>query len=118
MYLAIICDSNVNKPIGVVGISKDQIGFLTNNDDLNNVLEYIVNKDDIFLSHYEIVNNNKILCLDKINIDHENYLIGINYILPYPWRIMGLTNVDNDEKFNDNIESFYNMLNNKEVIHE
>lgn len=118
MYLAIICDSTENQPLGVIGINKNQIGFLTHDEDLNKVLEYIINQDDIFLSHYEIVNNNKILCLDKINISNENYLIGINYILPYPWRIMGLTNMDDDGKFNENIENFYNILNDKGVEHE
>jgi len=93
MNLAIICDINSKIPLGVIGVDKDKkiVGYMTNNTDLENIIEIILDNKELELPIKETINDNLILRYDKIDYGHSFYLIAFNYHLPYPYKMLGVT---------------------------
>ncbi len=110
MQIAVICELLTNKPVGIVGKDNDNIGFISNSNELNEILDYIIDKNDIELTYNENLNNNNLLRVERFNINSENYFIGLNYILPDKWKILGLTKCEEDMPFNDSLKNIFNVL--------
>lgn len=96
MNLAIICNVISKKPIGVIGVDKDTktVGYITNNEELESVIEIILNNNTLELPVKETIKDNTILRYDNINCEHMYYLIAFNYHLPYPYKMLGVTYVE------------------------
>lgn len=98
MNLAIICNINSKEPLGIIGVDKlsKSVGYMTNNEELETVIEIILNNNKLELPIKEIIDNNEILRYEMIDYNHSYYLIAFNYHLPYPYRILNLSYIDND----------------------
>lgn len=110
MNLGIICDIISNKPTGVIGVDKETgtIGYITENKDLENVIEIILDSGKLDLPIREEINNNEILRHEKQTPKDSYYLIAFNYHLPYPWKILGIRYVEGD--IEQVIQESYNYL--------
>ena len=95
--LAIICDITDKSPVGVIcscPISGD-IAFSTEDKMLEEVLDIILD-NNVFLHVDEKINGNIMISEDIIQPADSYYLMAINYSLPYPWRILGVTSSEGD----------------------
>lgn len=98
MNIATIYNINSNEPIGIIGIDKktNDTGYITNDEELEQVINIILNNDKLELPVYELINKNEILRYDIIDYKHSHYLVAFNYYLPYPYRILNVSYIDND----------------------
>lgn len=95
--LAIICDVTNNQPAGVIcscPITGD-IAFATEDKVLEEVLDIILD-NKTFLHADENINNHVMISEDEIQPDDSYYLMAINYSLPLPWRMLGVTSTEGD----------------------
>lgn len=111
--LAVICDITNNSPIGVICCNPKtgDIAYSTQNKTLSDVLEIILD-NKVFLLKDEVVNNNKMIVKEIINKTDSYYLTALNYSLPFPWRIFGVTEAVGDVE--EIIEQASNILDNRE----
>lgn len=98
MNLAIIVNITSKIPIGAIGVDKDKktVGYMTNNKELEDIIEIILDNKELELPVKETIYGNDILRYDKIDCNHSFYLIAFNYHLPYPYKILGVTYADGD----------------------
>lgn len=91
MNIGIICDVSSNIPKGFIAIDQDngQLGYVTNDDILDEIIEIILDSDQLSLPIEEQINDKIILREEQIDKNDNHYLISFNYILPHPWRILG-----------------------------
>lgn len=110
MQIAIICEIKEKNPIGIIGKNKDNIGFITNSRELDEILDYIIDKDDINLLYNETISNDILIRNQNFNIKSETYFIGLNYILSEKWKILGLTEYEEENDFESDLQIIFNML--------
>ena len=110
MQVAIICEVSSNQPVGIIGKDKHNIGFISDSNELNEILDYIIDKNVIELPYNENVNGNNLLRIQDFDIHSKQYFIALNYILPEKWKILGLTNYDEESIFEDDLQNIYNVL--------
>ena len=93
--LAIICDIRNNNPVGAICACPltGDIAYSTSNNMLNEVLEIIFDHK-MFLLTDEIVDNHDMIVENEIAFEDSYYLVALNYALPFPWRILGVTSVE------------------------
>jgi len=93
MNLAIICNVTSKEPLGVIGVDKDKklVGYMTNDNDLENILEIILDNNTIELPVKETIDNSEILRYEQLDCTNSYYLIALNYHLPYPYKMLGVT---------------------------
>lgn len=98
MNIATIYNININAPVGIIGIDKDSnnIGYATNDEELEQIIEIILNNHELKLPIKENINNSEILRYDNIKYTYSYYLVALNYYLPYPYRILNVSYADND----------------------
>lgn len=98
MNLGIICELTSNKSIGVIAIEKETgtIGYATNDNDLDKVIEILLDNDELDLMIEEQLGQNTIIRKEKVNPKDDYYLLAFNYHLPYPWRILGVRYIEGD----------------------
>lgn len=108
MNIGIICNVSSNVPEGFIAIDSEdnKIGYVTVSEDLDNIIDVILEKSTLNLPVEEEFENNKTLRYESISKTHPHYISALNYILPNPWRILGVRY----EK--DNMESILNECNN------
>lgn len=95
--LAIICDIRNRTPIGVIcscPVTGD-LAFSTENKMLEETLEIILSGKS-FLYSKEKVNEQSMINREEINPNDHYYLMAIDFSLPFPWRILGITSVEGD----------------------
>ncbi|AEO93287.1 gp16 [Bacillus phage G] len=95
--LAIICDIRNRTPIGVIcscPVTGD-LAFSTENKMLEETLEIILSSKS-FLYSKEKVNEQSMINREEINPNDHYYLMAIDFSLPFPWRILGITSVEGD----------------------
>ena len=118
MQVAIICETFINKPVGIIGKDDTNIGFICNSNELNEILDFIIDKNDIELTYSENLNGNTLLRSEKINVNSKNYFIGLNYVLPEKWKILGLTTYEENVSFEDDLKSIFDALMEEELYEE
>ena len=89
VQVAIICEVSSNQPIGIIGKDKHNIGFISDSNELNEILDYIIDKNVIELPYNENLNGNNLLRVQDFDIHSKQYFIALNYILPEKWKILG-----------------------------
>lgn len=90
--LAIICDLRSKSPVGVIcacPITGD-IAFLTEDPMLEEVLDILLD-NKVFLHADEKVNSYDMITEEEIKSKDSYYLMALNYALPFPWRMLGVT---------------------------
>lgn len=95
--LAIICDIRSNSPVGAIcscPLTGD-IAFTTSDKMLEEVLEILLD-NKVFLHSDEKINNYVMINEDEIEAADSYYLMALNYSLPYPWRMLGITSTTGD----------------------
>lgn len=95
--LAIICDIRDNTPVGVI-CSCPHTGDIAYSTEENLLMETIdiILDNKLFLLNEEKVNNHSMIHEEGIRTFDSYYLMAIDYSLPFPWRILGVTSVNGD----------------------
>lgn len=95
--LAVICDIRDNTPVGIICSCpySGDIAFSTEDDMLDETLEVLLD-NKVFLHSDEKVNNHVMISEDEIVAADSYYLMAINYSLPFPWRMLGVTKAKGD----------------------
>ncbi len=111
MQIGIICEiGEVKKPVGIIAKSKLDIGFVSKDDGLKEVLDYIIDRNDISLPLQENLCDLTLSINKSFNIKDENYFLAVNYILPDKWRILDLTEYEDFKNFNEGLNLLFNKL--------
>ena len=110
MNIAIICNVSTQKPIGVIGIDKENgnVAFISKNKDLEDILERISSKESLELMIEEKLNDSCLLRVENVDFKSSNYLVALDNHLPYPWKILGVTYVEQD--LEQSVEEIYNYM--------
>lgn len=87
MIICIIENINNHNFEGVIGYTKDDIGYLSNNNELNNYLDIITDYDYLTLDIEEHLNDKMIILNKKVSLKDDLYLYGLMEYLPLPYRI-------------------------------
>ncbi|MNC13538.1 hypothetical protein D3C75_612890 [compost metagenome] len=113
--LAVICDITNNSPAGVICANPltGDIAYSTQNKMLSNVLEILLD-NKLFLLKSENINDIDMIVEDEIAQTDSYFLISLNYSLPFPWRIIGVTEVVGDVE--EVVNQAYETLSLKEDI--
>lgn len=95
--VAIICDIRDNTPVGVIcsNPSSGDIAYSTENSLLSESLEVLLDHKQ-FLLYDENIGNSTMIREETISPTDSYYLIALNYSLPFPWRILGVTTSNGD----------------------
>ncbi|MDF2534315.1 MAG: hypothetical protein K0R18_472 [Bacillales bacterium] len=95
--LAIICDIRENKPVGVICSchGTGDVAYSTEDNLLMETLNIILDHK-MFLLNEEKVDNKNMIHEETIDVFDSYYLMALNYALPFPWRILGVTPVNGD----------------------
>ena len=90
--IAIICDITNKKPVGVICVTpiSGEVSYTTENKELSEVLEIILD-NKVFLLVDEDISDARMIREEEVSYDDSYYLMGLNYSLPLPWRILGVT---------------------------
>lgn len=95
--LAIICDIRDNSPVGAICAcpTTGDIAFSSSDKMLEEVLDIILD-NKAFLHTDEKVNYHQMINEDEIKKADSFYLLAVNYSLPFPWRMLGVTSTIGD----------------------
>ncbi len=119
MQIGIICEiGETKKPIGIISKIESDIGFVSKDDGLKEVLNYIIDRNDINLPLEENLNDLVLSINKSFNVKDENYFLAVNYILPNKWRILDLTEHEDFENFSDGLNLLFNKLIEEESKYE
>lgn len=95
--VAIICDIRDNTPTGVIcadPLSGD-IAYSTMDSVLSESIEILLDHKQFLLTD-ENIGRGKMIREETIRNTDSYYLIALNYSLPFPWRVLGVTATSGD----------------------
>ncbi len=97
MNIGIICDIKENIPVAFLAIDYDEnlLGYVSNNNELRLILETILDQDQLAIKVKESIDGKTIIRSEVVNKRDPYYLVAINYILPSPWKILGIRYEEN-----------------------
>lgn len=95
--LAVICDVRENKPVGVI-CSCPHTGDIAYSSEESLLIETldIILDNKLFLLNEEKISNRSMIREEDIDNFDSYVLMAINYSLPFPWRMLGVTSVNGD----------------------
>lgn len=95
--VAIICDIRSNTPIGVICANplNGDIAYSTKDSVLSESLEILLDHKQFLLAD-ESIGESTMVREETISNSDSYYLIALNYSLPFPWRILGVTTTVGD----------------------
>lgn len=93
--------------IGVLANNKQKFGYFISDDDIQDIIEIIIDKSDIYSSACKI---NEDIVKDTTSISKDDFLISINNYLPYSYKIKNI------QKLTLDLEQLHLLLN--EVTNE
>lgn len=111
--LAVICDITDNSPVGVICCNPKtgDIAYSTQIKILSEVLEILLD-NKVFLLKDEAINNNSMIVEETVSQADSYFLIALNYSLPFPWKILGVTEATGDVE--EIVDQAYKTLSIKE----
>lgn len=97
MNLAIISDIGNKEDIGVIcsDYKTGDIAYFSLNDDLLDCLDIITN-NPLFSFSTEKIRDNVMTKKEKVTLFDSDYLLAVNFALPFPWEITEVEQVSGD----------------------
>ena len=99
VIIGLIQNIENNKFEGVIGYTKNNIGFISKNEELNKYLNQITDYDFLNIKVEENLHNQTLIMNKQLRIKDDMYIYGIMEYLPLPYKI-----VDYKEILNENLE--------------
>lgn len=96
MVIAIINDLENDEFLGVLGYTSDNIGFLSNDIDLIEVLNVITDYDYLTIDIEEHLNNQTLMLSKKVTLSDNMYIYGIKEYLPKKYYIKEYREISGD----------------------
>jgi TusA-related sulfurtransferase len=96
LVIAIINDLETDNFLGVIGYTNDNIGFLSNNAELNEVLNVITDYDYLTIDIEEHLNNQTLILSKKVTLKDDMYIYGIMEYLPKKYYIKEYREISGD----------------------
>lgn len=95
--LAVVCDIRENIPVGVICSCPftGDIAYTTEDDMLMESLDIILD-NKLFLLNKEKIDGKNMIREETVNAFDSYYITAINYALPFPWKILGVTTENGD----------------------
>ena len=113
MNIAYIYSLITRQLAGIIGMSDNHFVYYADNELLNLSVETIVNKDKI-IGQYGILNDNdNVIYYELTTWCNKNFLLGLNYLLPWPFYMARVEYVNINDDF-QKIQQLYSALKKEE----
>lgn len=97
MKIGIIFNIKEDEYLGLIGVNKiGDIAYISENNDLNYVLEILTNKEYLELTIQEKKDNVLLNRTIKIHPESKSYFSAINDMLPNQFKILFIKEIDSD----------------------
>lgn len=98
MFICTIKNIEENNVVGVIGFDNDNVGYLTNDNELNKCLDVLTNYKYLNIEIEEQVNNQTLTVNKKVSTKDNLYLYGIIEHIEYPYKVINYKQVNGDLK--------------------
>jgi len=108
MFICIIKNIKENNIVGIIGFDCNNVGYFTNDNDLNKCLDILTNYEYLNIEIEEHINNQTLIVNKKVSTKDNLFLYGIIEHIEYPYKVTDYKQMNGDLK--ENLINEYNKI--------